>query len=458
MDYCYEQDCPQIGPGSVAEIVAQCAFELREFWTSCVSEGDLQQGQARYIVNKFGAMGPAVFTAALLNPPKSGPPPFDRCAALAAEPAQFLTAQAEKAVKSDFTLETPPPRPSRSIFASLYTPSPLQEGESPPAVAEIRLALPPEMSTDCTFAEVKPSILRTGHQSAEHVRPDGEAIALSLDKGAREKVILWLLQVCGLRCLDDAIFHTAALLLDRYLVLSHGRVDVGNLHLTVMAIFSISMKLNGGADECTKPRMLRELLQNLGRGQYSVQGIFACELEVLKALGFNVSSPSPLDFVEAFVAKVCGSTGPAKSTAPSPVAILSRFLLQLSLLNPELHYKYSHAVLAAGAVYAALWCTRANPERMVFLLAEVGLCHVDARLETALVLAKGFASQTSVTDPARGLEFVDELAKLARCSPSLANVLQEHAYDQIFPAVRENPRITLLLQVLLLARGGEFTG
>jgi len=146
------------------------------------------------------------------------------------------------------------------------------------------------------------------------------------------------------------------------------------------------MKVTGGADDTRNPGKLRELLTSLGHRQFSVEQIFAAELEVLTALDFEVSAPNPLDFLETFALPF---TPPDHPKAPSPVVCLAKFLLQLSLMDVHVQYRYPHAILAAGALYVALWCVQANQDKVADLLCDVtatvgGLEHAPRHWESSL--------------------------------------------------------------------------
>jgi len=196
----------------------------------------------------------------------------------------------------------------------------------------------------------------------------------------------WLMQVCILRNISDPVLYTTVLIFDRYCAVSRQPLPLDRLHLTVLAILSLAMKVTGGADDTRNPTKLRELLSSLGHQQFSVEQIFAAELEVLTALDFEVSAPSSLDFLEALALPFMQTDHPK---APSPVVCLAKFLLQLSLMDVHVLYRYPHAILAAGALYVALWCVQATQDKVADLLCDVtatlgGLEHAPRHLASSL--------------------------------------------------------------------------
>jgi len=233
------------------------------------------------------------------------------------------------------------------------------------------------------------SLLRSRHQESELSRPEAEAVLNRLPASEREQVVLWLVQVCTLRQLPDSVLHSAVLLLDRFVAAVKEPLHLHRLHLRVLAILGITLKISGtSAGAAGRPGRLRELLLNLSQGQYTMTQIVEAEIEVMQVLGFVVAAQSPLDFLESLslpyqpppAAPVIqhpagGSPNSASSSSSdgtiSPVLCLATFLLQLSLGDSELLYKYPHVVLAAGALHVALWCTKASPACSAALLMDV---------------------------------------------------------------------------------------
>lgn len=212
------------------------------------------------------------------------------------------------------------------------------------------------------------SVLRSFHEQSERYFVMSDAVLARLGSVEREQILLWLFQVGICAELSDTVVHLTVVLFDRYCATLQGPIPSGRLQLIVVAILSIALKTTGGAEEVQRPMGLRDLLPHLG--STSIQEIFRAEHRILQSLKFEVSMPSPLEFLDAFVAPFQGGL-PMSPEGSSPVRCLAKFLLQLSLLEAPLLYRYPHAVLAAGASYVALWCTRAGHAHAAALLAEV---------------------------------------------------------------------------------------
>lgn len=167
----------------------------------------------------------------------------------------------------------------------------------------------------------------------------------------------------------DSVLFASVLLLDRYCAGVQEPVQVDTLLLTVTAIVSVALKVSG-ADEFTKPPKLTGVLTHLAQYQFQPRQIYAAELDVLQALDFQVSVPTSQDFFETLMMPFL-APGPENA---SPVWCIAKFLLQLSLLDVPLQYRYSHEILAAGAIYMALWCTKASSSKVLALMSVVESC------------------------------------------------------------------------------------
>mmetsp|Transcript_88313 Transcript_88313/g.263391 ORF Transcript_88313/g.263391 Transcript_88313/m.263391 type:complete len:521 (-) Transcript_88313:58-1620(-) len=354
--------------GRLAEDVAACAGGLCQLWAryaaeanaalrGCESSAPLCASCAHVVLHKFSRMGPPGFACALLNPPPTMPPSLSR-----AQPSQQTNAAPGHAQCHEggaYASAAPVGTMAEALESRWQTTS-----------------SHPELCADAALRDVVTRVLQASHEESQGHLPLVESIHASLGRQERDKIMFWLLQVCELRSLPDSVFYMAVLLFDRYCAVSSKQIPEGSLHLTVLAILSIAMKVTGGGDDTRKPWKLRELLAYLCQQQHSVKDVFTEELNLLQALDFEVSAPSAVDFLDALLLPF---TQPDRPEAASPVVILAKFLLQLSLLDTAVHYGYPHAVLAAGAVYVALWCTQAKPARVGALLGDAAAATSCAR-------------------------------------------------------------------------------
>jgi hypothetical protein len=314
------------------KILSACASDLQELW---MRSADEHSEGMQCALQKFSRVGHPRLATALMTPPRTPPPELGE--EWAQHGGQFASALHTE-------LQRYAVAPTGAMDMELWVDASLQDSalEALHAMAQ---------------------------QSARHAPRSGEAVCAAIGEQEREQIVSWLLQV-GLACglLDEAVL-AAVQMLDRYCAQLEGPVPPDSLHLVVTAILSLALKVAGPTEEFNKVRRHRELLADLGRGQFTVEEVFATETKVLRALSYNISVPTSLDFAQAFL--VPFST-PGQPEVQSPVTCLAKFLLQLSLSDPALQYRYPHAILAAGAVYVALWCTKAQPARVAGLLGDLG--------------------------------------------------------------------------------------
>merc|ERR1719159_2173696 len=95
---------------------------------------------------------------------------------------------------------------------------------------------------------------------------------------------------------------------------------------------------------------------------------------MLQKLRFNVGTPTARDFLEAFSARLSGD-----HISPTCWS-LAEFLLQLTLVDANLHYRYAHAVLAGASLALAMYSTRATTSAYLALLEDLALHCPDAAL------------------------------------------------------------------------------
>lgn len=107
------------------------------------------------------------------------------------------------------------------------------------------------------------------------------------------------------------------------------------------------------------------MINHLSQGRIPLLQILQNESEMLSRLGYVVSLPMPLSFLQSLGIRLRGD-----EQAPTWVA-LATFLLELSLLDPELQYRWAHSHLAAGALRAAYRVLDAPIKRRQELLHDV---------------------------------------------------------------------------------------
>jgi len=206
----------------------------------------------------------------------------------------------------------------------------------------------PEDQIDLVLGELVDSFLHSCHQESQRHLPSAADLHARLSSGQRESILVWLVQACDIMRFHEAVLYSTVLTLDRYCAASQEPLPMDRMQKVLMAVICTVLKTCAVADEICMP--LRDLLVHLCRRQVLFEDILAMEHQVLKALRFQVSTPSALDFLDA----LCVPLLAGESPEGSPIRCLANFLLQLSLFNAPLHYRRPHAILAAGAIYVAI--------------------------------------------------------------------------------------------------------
>jgi len=193
------------------------------------------------------------------------------------------------------------------------------------------------------------SVLQSNNMKSEKVRFIDRSGSIKFRPGEREQIVMYLIRVCSRMDLPDQVLHLTVMLLDRYREKVRTAVPTAQLQQIFVALLSIAFKVIGA------PPNLYAILTNLGQGQFTCEDVHRTEVTVLEVLQFDVATPTLLEALES---RLVPFVLPGETESSSVVAILAKFMVEMSLLHAPLHYQYSHAVLAAGAVYAALSCSQ----------------------------------------------------------------------------------------------------
>jgi len=333
------------GDDGLPELVALCASDLRDLWDASVRSGG---HRIMALLHKYGSMGPPRLAAAFFSPPPGAPPP----PYAESWPHRKSATQGESCAG-----EAADPKPLPTVDTTLAT----------RALVDTDI----EHRSDGAMRGLVHDVLRSHHLLSERRLANADAILKNFPAEERERTLMWLFQVCSSVNFQDSVLHMAVLLLDRYCSELSAPIPLERLQLVTIAMLSLSLKMNGAIDENSKPPKLQNLLVHLSMQRYTIQEIFEAEHEVLRFLGYGVSMPTAVELLDTFLMP---HGCPGESGLSSPVICIAQFLLQLSLLDAPLHYRYSHAVLAAGAVYVALWCAQRAPEHVLALLEDVAAC------------------------------------------------------------------------------------
>jgi len=226
---------------------------------------------------------------------------------------------------------------------------------APLAAASLLTASPsPDASNDLALR-----LLKTGHEQSMRHLPTASAILKHSDEPEHLASVNWILRATSCFSIPDEVACSAVLLFDRYCAACQGRKAPESLSVVALACISTALKVHGEIGN--RPwwdsirHCLHRVLQQLCHGNLSAREIFAAENQVLRVLGFCVTSPSPLELVDALLGRLGGAFDSDK-TRKSRLRLLAAFLVQLSLADVWLQYRYPHMTLAASAISIALQC------------------------------------------------------------------------------------------------------
>ncbi|CAE8643848.1 unnamed protein product [Polarella glacialis] len=238
----------------------------------------------------------------------------------------------------------------------------------------------PEEDIDSVLAELVDSFLRSSHISSQKSLPCPRILAAKLQGIEREAVLHWLVQACDIMSFHESVLYSTVLLLDRYCATEGVHLSMDRIQKVLMAVLCTVMKViavqdeliydDGSRDEFqySGPLPLRDVFTHLCYAQVPFEEILRVEYEVLRALQFNVSAPSVLEFLDVLSAPLTSPSDPPDSCTPCSLA---SFMLQLSLFNVSIHYQHPHVILAASALYVALVSLRASPDLIEALMTGV---------------------------------------------------------------------------------------
>jgi len=221
-----------------------------------------------------------------------------------------------------------------------------------------------EARVDASLAEVGDSVLRAMHQSSERYKPSVKLMLKGTPQADRREHVDWLVQAFDVMHFSDVALFDAALVLDRHSANSideHVCSSVSQRNL--LAAVCLALKL-GSREDMQHP--LRRVVTHLGREQIPFGDVLDAELAMLGKLNFCVCTPTARDFLEALGARIAHHDGHCCMS-------LAEFLLQLTLVDPHLHYRYPHCVLAAAVLALAMFATEAPSVAYASLLEDLSL-------------------------------------------------------------------------------------
>jgi len=217
-------------------------------------------------------------------------------------------------------------------------------------------------------------------QSTRHM-PRASSICQAVPQHLRGKLITWMVEAFDVLEFSLDLLYGTVLTLDRYVAMV-GPVENSTLGVALLAAICTEMKLSN--HDVFPQGHWQRLLHHLCQGRFPLSSILQMEHEVLGRLGFVVGVPTSLTFFTGLTLRIQANAPEADASRWIEVATM---LLNITLLDPEIHYQRTHAVLAAGAISAALGVCGAPAERRVELMEDLAAYIPGSAHDDATVLA-----------------------------------------------------------------------
>ncbi|CAJ1422287.1 unnamed protein product, partial [Effrenium voratum] len=222
----------------------------------------------------------------------------------------------------------------------------------------------PEDRVQASLADLADSACRSLHQTSQKHNPCARQLLEGWPQADRQETLTWMAQAFDVMNFPEGFFFDTALLLDRYYAgLPKEDQTIEESQRTLLAAVCMAIKTGSTADNQVP---LRQVVTHLGHDEVPFEDVTAAELGILRKLRFDVGTPTPRDFLQALSVRL--------KSKPVECQSLAEFLLQLSLADPALHYRYPHALLAAAALLLALSCAGANSTTHAIVLEDLVLC------------------------------------------------------------------------------------
>lgn len=303
-----------------------------------------------------------------------------------------------------------------------------QSAHRPSGLSQHLSSLGAGVALDATTGGVVDEIVQHMHKLELKHLVSAAAIARNVNLSHRRTVVAWLVKVFHVVSFDDNILYGTVALADLYLD-ACGRTTTGTqLQSIVMACLCTMLKLQT-AESRSYP--VCELLSHITHNQISVNKVLQTEREVLSAVGFNVTSPTVLQWLETFSLRCASVRGGVSEevrrwvgfhecAAPETVVggpsgvrpkfvHLADYLCQIAMLN-HLLVEVPPSLTAAAALILAMWGLDGPACRKQLLLEDIMLVWSVKRHDQGERLKKAVADLYSdwVIAQDGGLDEADE--------------------------------------------------
>ena len=174
------------------------------------------------------------------------------------------------------------------------------------------------------------------HQQQQQQQSKSSSQSKPVDADCRTRMAEWCAQVIDFCKFSRETVGIGMSYLDRFMASGVRRsrramTDRKEYQLAAMTALYMAIKLNEPLEMETK------LLSDLSRGCYTTAEIATMEIEILEALHWRVAGPTPLEFVQHFLAVGLHDTGAAEHPAVEATLLdFSRFQTELAIGMPAL--------------------------------------------------------------------------------------------------------------------------
>eukprot|EP00929_Paragymnodinium_shiwhaense_P087677 TRINITY_DN4781_c0_g2_i1.p1 TRINITY_DN4781_c0_g2~~TRINITY_DN4781_c0_g2_i1.p1 ORF type:complete len:686 (+),score=144.81 TRINITY_DN4781_c0_g2_i1:151-2208(+) len=236
-----------------------------------------------------------------------------------------------------------------------------------------RAAESPEVRVDACLADVAEPGFRSLHEASQRHKPSVPILLEGVSLEDRAETLVWIVKAFEVMRFGDSLLYESQTLLDRYYASAPREEVRGSAQCKLLASVCITLKAGSPVD--MQRMTFRDMIHRMGRGTVAFQDVVCAELAILKKLGFRVGTPTARDFLEALGSRLRGMERMSRACWN-----LAEYLLQLTLVDPRLHYRFPHCVLAASAFTLAMYTLRAPASAFAALADDVALCDADAAL------------------------------------------------------------------------------
>lgn len=212
----------------------------------------------------------------------------------------------------------------------------------------------PDAKIDCVLGELVESVLRVSHKESQKHFPTLPRLCAKLRTAERESILHWLIQACDIMGFHEGVLYSTVLTLDRYCALTSEPLKLADVQTVLMAVICTVIKTCAVQDEILESMSLKDLLVHLCRQQVPFNDILVTEHRVLRTLRFQISTPTPLDFLDALSSPFSQVRPQEEGLPPLAPRRVADFIIRLSLFDATLHYRRPHCILAAAALCVAI--------------------------------------------------------------------------------------------------------